>query len=307
LPDPLVHASPELVRAVVPHVRRREGTTIEDLRAELEEASRAEPSTRDRTLGALCDAGLKRNHNEDAVAVATGETRGEKWSVLVVCDGVSSSTHADQASTIAAKTACDALAHFARSGDVAYEAATAAMSQAVRAAHLAICTSNIEHGAAEPPGTTIVAGFVYRRRLTIGWVGDSRAYWVTKTGAELLTRDHSWANEAVAKGEMTEEEAMHAPLGHALTKCLGPLEVGDVPHEIDVDVRARDLPSDGIVVLCSDGLWNYFAPAESVAALVRACGDAPAATIARVLVNHALARGGQDNVTVAVHAHAIRG
>jgi PPM family protein phosphatase len=181
---------------------------------------------------------------------------------------------------------------------------TAAMSQAIRAAHLAVCATPIPHDHAEPPGTTIVAGFVYRRRLTVGWVGDSRAYWVTSTGAELLTHDHSWANETVAKGEMTEDEAMRAPLAHALTKCLGPLEVGDVPHEIDVDVRARDLPGPGHIVLCSDGLWNYFPAAAMVADLVRAAGaGAHADQIALLLVNHALARGGQDNVTVAVYAH----
>jgi len=309
LPEPVVRATPRLVRALVPHrlVDPDANRTIDDLRAEIAAAAaRAAdpPKPHDPALGAVCDPGLKRDHNEDACAFASGETRGEKWTVLVVCDGVSSSTHAEQASMIAAKTACDALAHFARSGDLAFEAATAAMSQAIRAAHLAICASKIEHEG-EPPGTTIVAGFVYKRRLTVGWVGDSRAYWVTRTGAELLTHDHSWANEAVMKGEMTEEEAMRAPLAHALTKCLGPLEVGDVPHEIDVDVRARDLPGPGHIVLCSDGLWNYFPAAAMVAELVRASDGAHAEAIARHLVNHALARGGQDNVTVAVYVHGV--
>ncbi len=309
LPEPMIRTSPRLLRARIAHrlVDPDANRTIDDLRAEISAAFARvvdAPTPLDRALGALCDGGFRRDHNEDACAVATGETNGERWTVLVVCDGVSSSTHAEQASAIASKTACDALAHFARSGDVAFEAATAAMSQAIRAAHLAICASNIEHADAEPPGTTIVAGFVYKRRLTVGWVGDSRAYWVSATGAELLTRDHSWANETVARGEMTEAEAMRAPLAHALTKCLGPLEVGDIPHEIEPEVRARDLPGPGHIVLCSDGLWNYFPSAVMVADLVRAAGrDAHAESIARQLVNHALARGGGDNVTVAVFAH----
>jgi PPM family protein phosphatase len=308
-PYPAVNGSMRLVRALLSHrgVVTDETRSIADMRAELaaaEKEGRAEAN--DPRLGGVCDVGMRRDHNEDAMALASGETRGEKWAVLVVCDGVSSSTHAEQASTLAAKTACDALAHFARSGDIAYEAASTAMAAAIRAAHLAVCAQGIEHGVLDPPGTTIVAGLVYRRRLTVGWVGDSRAYWITPHGAELLSKDHSWANEAVSRGEMTEEEAMLAPLAHALTRCLGPLEVGEAATripEVEPDVRARDLPGPGHVVLCSDGLWNYFPSAADLAALVRIAG--PRATpdeLARTLVNHALVKGGMDNTTVAIYA-----
>jgi serine/threonine protein phosphatase PrpC len=237
--------------------------------------------------------------------IASGETNGERWTVLVVCDGVSSSTHAEQASQIATKTACDALAHFARSGDITFEAAPSAVGQAIRAAHVAICTHGIEHEGTDPPGTTIVCALVYKRRVTVGWVGDSRAYWVSPSGSEQLTRDHSWANETVSRGEMSEEEAMTAPLAHALTRCLGPLEMGDGAAIADVvpDIRSRDLPAAGHLVLCTDGLWNYFPAAQTIATLVHDAKGARPAELARMLVNHALAMGGQDNVTVAVLEH----
>jgi serine/threonine protein phosphatase PrpC len=258
-----------------------------------------------RHLAAECDQGLKRDHNEDATAIASGVTKGEGWTILVVCDGVSCSTHAEQASNVAAKTACDALAHFAKSGDISHEAATSAMAAAIRAAHVAVCSAQIEPSEKEPPGTTIVAALVYRRRLTVGWVGDSRAYWVGPHGAELLTRDHSWVAEAVARGELTEDEALRQPLAHALTRCLGPLESSDSSASVEPDVRARDLPGAGYVVLCSDGLWNYFPNASDIAALVRAAGEgAVPQAIAWRLVNHALHRGGGDNVSVAVYAHS---
>jgi serine/threonine protein phosphatase PrpC len=98
---------------------------------------------------------------------------------------------------------------------------------------------------------------------------------------------------------------MRQPLAHALTRCLGPLEAGADSSNIDPDVRARDLPGAGFVVLCSDGLWNYFPNAADIAELVHAAGaDAPPRAIARRLVNHALHRGGGDNVSVAVYAHS---
>jgi serine/threonine protein phosphatase PrpC len=74
--------------------------------------------------------------------------------------------------------------------------------------------------------------------------------------------------------------------------------------EVAPDVRARDLPGPGWIVLCSDGFWNYFPGAAVVASLVRAEGPgASPAHLARRLVNHALVRGGQDNTTVLVHQH----
>jgi serine/threonine protein phosphatase PrpC len=247
---------------------------------------------------------MKRDHNEDPTAVAAGGSGADAWAVLVVCDGVSSSTHAEQASTIAAHTTRDALAHFARSGDIAHEGAASAMKTAIRAAHVAVCSTHIEHGDTAPPGTTLVAALLHKRRLTVGWIGDSRAYWVSPSGSELLTHDHSWVNETVARGEMTEIEAQAAPLAHALTRCIGPLEVGDgTIEEVDPDIRVRQLPGAGHVVLCTDGLWNYFPSAPEIALLVRSAGEgASAAVIARVLVNHALAKGGGDNVSVAICA-----
>ena len=157
---------------------------------------------------------------------------------------------------------------------------------------------------------------MWRRRLTVGWVGDSRAYWVSDQGAELLTHDHSWANEAIARGEVTAAEAAVSPLAHALTRCLGPLEVIDPeatagrPRSRIQEVVPTSAPAicraPGIV-LCSDGFWNYFSRAEEVASLVRAAGPDPSrAAIARRLVNHALLRGGRGQLTVLVYEHKHR-
>jgi serine/threonine protein phosphatase PrpC len=162
-----------------------------------------------------------------------------------------------------------------------------------------------------------VVALVRGRRLTVGWVGDSRAYWVpadAKREARLLTRDHSWVCDAVASGALTEEQAMQSPLAHALTQCLGPLEIVDPDaasglsqrrvQEVEPDVKSLDLRGRGHLVLCTDGFWNYFSAPADVASLVRSAGDgATAQGISRRLVNHALARGGEDNVTVVVYAH----
>jgi serine/threonine protein phosphatase PrpC len=323
VPIPALEGPSRAFRLLLPHVPipGDAGNFISDVRGELAAIERelGQPVDDGVLVAGVCDPGLRRPHNEDAQAFASGTTDGEPWSVLVVCDGVSSSSHADQASAIASKTACDALAHFARSGDVSVEAGAVAVAHAIRAAHVAVCVHPVELGGEDPPGTTIVVSLVWRRRLTVGWIGDSRAYWVSEHAAEQLTRDHSWTVEAVSRGDVTEAEAILSPLSHALTRCLGPLEVADAEDlrgrsdavgprrriaEVQPDLRARDLVGPGWVVLCSDGFWNYFSKAPDVARLVRmGNGMSSPFRIARRLVNHALARGGQDNTTVLVYEH----
>jgi serine/threonine protein phosphatase PrpC len=303
VPTPLGLGTPGLVRLFLPR-SNFSTAAVEAITAAREELVAAEATLAKRCgdIAELCDPGLRRNHNEDATAVAEGEIRGEAFKVLVVCDGVSSSTHAEQASSIASKVARDALAHFARSGDILREGSSSAVAAAIRAAHVAVCTSQIEFGSGPPPGTTIVAALVFRKSLTVGWVGDSRAYWISEHGADLCTTDHSWINEVVARGEMTEAVAMQSPLAHALTKCLGPLETdATTVQDVEPEVRTKALPGPGKLVLCTDGLWNYFPAAPAIAGLVHGAGkDADPAAIARFLICHALAQGGGDNVSVAV-------
>jgi serine/threonine protein phosphatase PrpC len=257
-------------------------------------------------VAASIHPGLRRMHNEDAVTFACGTTRrGHQYRVLVVCDGVSTSTRAEQASQIAARMIRDALDRFCSGESATYEGARDAMVAAIHSADAAICAQGLELGPAEPPGTTCVAALVLRERLVVGWVGDSRAYWLTDRGIELLTRDHSWVNEAVASGEATLEAAMRSPHAHDLTRCLGPVEAGGASSPVSPDVVTRRLVAKGVLLLCTDGLWNYYPIPEQMAALVQRCGPAPTPDrLARFLVHKALSRGGQDNVSVAVYAHA---
>lgn len=254
-------------------------------------------------LASAVHPGLLRDHNEDAAALASGTTpSGDPFHVMVICDGVSSSSHAEQASAIAARVLRDSLAHFCRSGDAAFESLRGAVAEAIRDAHVGVCAQAIDYGDGEPPGTTCVAAVVLGDRAAVGWVGDSRAYWVTETEGQLLTRDHSWVNEVVASG-VPLEEALRSPHAHALTRCLGPLESESPQAIVEADVVSRALVGPGVLLLCSDGLWNYYPEPEAMHAVVHQCATrgTPSA-LASFLVARALARGGQDNVSVVVCA-----
>jgi serine/threonine protein phosphatase PrpC len=285
---------PTLLHGVLPcRESAAHGTTLEAVRRDLARARAtlgAPNPARVRCAG-LSDIGLLRERNEDAVSVAHEADRA----VLVVCDGISASYRADLAAKIATETIAEQLAT-AGPADMA-----AALADSIRNAHVAICAEHHTLGG-DPLGTTAVAALRIGTRLAVGWVGDSRAYWIDAHGpARLLTRDHSWLNDVLATGLASIEEALQSPYAHALTRCLGPLEGGDPSTQAEPDAIELELTGPGTLILCSDGLWNYYPGPEDVAGLCALAGPRPTAeTLARALVNGALARGGQDNVTVAV-------
>jgi len=264
-------------------------------------------------VAAVCDRGVRHARNEDAVAVAAEPAPGS-FAVLVVCDGVSSAPDSDLASLAAARAARDVLAGpdltpapQAADADGAGRIADVVVG-AGRAAHEAaseIARRVAGQGRGNPPSTTFVAGVLAAHRLVVGWVGDSRAYWLPDAGeSRQLTTDDSWAAEAMALG-VSREEAENGPNAHAITRWLGADAPDPRPHVVDTV-----LDGPGWVLLCSDGLWNYCSPAAELGGLVArtasAYGDAhggapvPAGVLATDLVAWAVAQGGADNVSVAL-------
>jgi serine/threonine protein phosphatase PrpC len=241
------------------------------------------------------------------VAVGRRQRDGNPLHAIVVCDGVSSSSHGEQASDHAARAALAVLV------DAADGAAPldpeGALRAAVAAAHRAACEAAIELvPGKDAPGTTLVAALAHAGRVDVAWVGDSRAYLVgppladgSALTATALTRDHSWVNMVVDAGQMTEAEAMHSPYAHALVHCLGPLEDPDPTHRPEPSLGHVSAERGSRLVVCSDGLWNYAPSPEDIAALLaRPAPGSDARTIAWDLIHHALAMGGHDDVTVAV-------
>ena len=186
---------------------------------------------------AVTDRGLRHHRNEDAMWLAT---RGADVDV-VVSDGVSSSFDPDVASLTAVTAAGSALP----GGDLA-----AAIGSA-QTAVAALASEGDPRRAASNPACTIVAATVRGSSVTVGWIGDSRAYWVpTEGAAEQLTEDDSWATHVIALGA-DPEQAMRDPKAHAITAWLGADAGAITPRTAEFVVG-----DPGHLVLCSDGLWN---------------------------------------------------
>jgi serine/threonine protein phosphatase PrpC len=154
-------------------------------------------------------------------------------------------------------------------------------------------TTRVDRGA---PSCTLVSALCTGAEIVIGSIGDSRAYWIDARGSLRLTVDDSWAEEQVADGLMTVEQAMQDPRSHAITNWVGP----DSPERpAQIAVVTPEVP--GRLLLCTDGLWNYVASDDELTSLVMALpAEASPAAVARALTETAIARGGRDNITVAV-------
>jgi serine/threonine protein phosphatase PrpC len=235
--------------------------------------------------------------DEDSTAVARRELEAGPVHVLVVCDGVSSSAHGEQASARAAQAALEAL--IPSTGDGAAFSPAAALRQAVRAAHRAACAPGIGSVAGKgASGTTLVAAVAHAGQVDVAWVGDSRAYLLPD---RLLTHDHSWVNQVVDSGELTAAEAASSPDAHALTRCLGPLENADPERPPEPSLATASAAPGTRLVVCSDGVWNSApSPAELAALTSDLPPTADARAMALCLVRRAAALGGRDDVTAAV-------
>ncbi len=258
------------------------------------------PTRRDRLeitvaahLAGVSDRGKVHHRNEDFLAL--GALDGGE--VLVVCDGVSSSQNAGLAAQVAAQAACASLLQALGAGTTV---GPTTLGAALVAAQEAVADlSYVPRDGEDPPQTTIVAAAIQRRRVTLGWLGDSRAYYLTPDGGRQLTEDHSWVNEVVAAGRMSLSEARRAPLARAVTRSLGGRGPADEPSLTTFDVP----PGPGFLLLCTDGLWTCVPEPAHLAALLHSPARGPdAMAAARLLVGHARDRCGHDNITAVLHA-----
>ncbi|WP_179199989.1 PP2C family serine/threonine-protein phosphatase [Streptomyces sp. NRRL B-24572] len=276
-----------------------------------ENCGHAQPRERDHMerelagVAAVSDRGLRHHRNEDAFAVSsTTLPDGSPATLAIVCDGVSSATRPDEASAAAAEAAGASLLAALPRGTHPQQA----MHEAIVAAAEAVNSLAEEPGQGgsehEPhrhrnaPACTIVGSVVAAGLLVVGWVGDSRAYWVPDDRSAppaRLTEDDSWAAQMVAAGLMNEAEAYADERAHAITGWLGADS-----YELDPHTAAFKPDRSGVVVVCTDGLWNYAEAAEDMARIVPADATDRLLGAAQVLVGHALDGGGHDNITVAL-------
>ena len=142
--------------------------------------------------------------------------------------------------------------------------------------------------------TTVVTLLSDAGEARILWAGDSRLYLMRAGRLRQLTRDQSYVQDLVDRGEITREEAAGHPLSNIVTNLVGGSD------ELIFEERHERLETGDILLLCSDGLSGSIDDAE----IAEVLGAYRVSTAADRLIESALAQGARDNVSVVVIEYA---
>lgn len=235
------------------------------------------------------DVGRVRSHNEDSHLV------NPSLGLYLVADGMGG--HAGGAH--ASQLCVDVVDKVVRRGlesicAVPPENRAAAIAELLGAAASEASARIYDQAAADHRlqgmGTTLTGLFVHGDRGYVVHVGDSRAFLMRGGSARQLTNDHSWLNEQVQAGLLSEEEAAASDLKHIITRSVG------FERHVDADIVTVTVSPGDAFLLCSDGLSNYIA-GDELASMARDhwYGDLP-----QLCTELANKRGGDDNITVVV-------
>lgn len=225
--------------------------------------------------------------NEDAVAVFPDS------GLVIVADGIGGASAGEVASRLATEVIAERIRGLEPLPGGREEVRRIAR-EAVEEANRAIWRSSRSSPSYAGMGTTVVVGLAGPQRLVFAHVGDSRLYLLRDRELRQLTRDHSLIQEVVDQGFFPSlEEAQRCGINdNILTRGLGSATPVDVDAG-DVDVRPGDL-----FLFCTDGLTGMVAEDSLQRTLVSAGKGLDGVT--EELVHIAYARGGHDNITVAL-------
>jgi protein phosphatase len=230
------------------------------------------------------DVGRQRSQNEDSFRIAAQPDGSQ---LLVVCDGMGG----HEAGEVASQVASDRLVEVITSS--AKDQPPRTLFQAFVAANRAVLDASHTRGV-EGMGTTGVVAWVIDGRCYVGWVGDSRLYHF-RGGAQLdRSRDHTRVEHMVRNGILKPEQARNHPDAHVLVQALGGSAGVQKTFKPEVWMEPLELRHGDVVLLCSDGLYDFIEDDELYPLIERR--DYQDAV--ERLIHTANERGGADNITV---------
>ncbi|MDH3499145.1 MAG: protein phosphatase 2C domain-containing protein [Acidimicrobiia bacterium] len=222
--------------------------------------------------------GRVRDNNEDSVyPTSAGKTEGPL--LVAVADGMGGHVGGEIASAIAIEHATVLAGEEATPQERVVAGNEAIMDAVLEDPHLAGMGTTMTLALLEPLG-----------RVTIGHVGDTRAYLLREDELRRLTDDHSVVEMYLAAGRITEDEAKRHPQRGMLTRALG------LGRDLEVDVRRERLRAGDRFMLCSDGLSSMVDDDRICELLI----DGTPEEAVWTLIDAANLAGGFDNVTLVV-------
>jgi protein phosphatase len=243
-------------------------------------------------IGMAQSTGVERTHNEDSLFVLQGNAAGlealPEFGLYVVADGMGGHRSGEVASAISVRAVSRRLFEDSILQLMSIDPVTDPvplqdlMRMALEEANMAV-VERVPGG-----GTTLTAVLHLGHQITVGHVGDSRAYILTDSEVHAITRDHSLVKRLEELGQLRPEEAEVHPQRNVLYRAIGQ------GANLEVDVFTLPIPRDSHMLLCSDGLWGVV-PDQEILRIVSS-SETPQEACDR-LIDAANAAGGPDNIT----------
>lgn len=233
-------------------------------------------------LAGKTDVGRVRQENQDDYRA--GELPGGAvWAL--VCDGMGGAKGGREAS----QGACNVIENFFQEQYAQCGAGQEEpfLKKALLYANRFVFQKAAHEEALAGMGTTAVCALVRSGNVYLCHAGDSRAYLIRDGKLTQLTHDHSYVQELVDCGTITEEEAEHHPQKNIITKALG------VDYRLEPEFTAAKLKRKDRLLLCTDGLTNMV-PVEEMEELL---AQGTFYDLPDRLIEAANAHGGSDNIT----------
>lgn len=235
--------------------------------------------------GIKTDRGLKRQLNEDNCNVLVGYPGVP--SCFVIADGMGGHKCGD----VASKQAVDSVCSHLLKASWENEDISSLLEAIIKEVNEEIYEFSQKDESTQGMGTTLIITVFKNRKLYIGHVGDSRVYLIRSNTIEKITWDHSFIEELVKNGSITKDEAVNHPKRNMITRAVG------YEPDLLVDTYELDLAEKDSVLLCTDGLTNMLDEQTIMDIII---GEEDPQVACDTLINHANARGGEDNVTVII-------
>jgi protein phosphatase len=245
------------------------------------------------------DKGPSRQRNEDACYPPSGTTieASSLLPVAIVCDGIGGHEGGNIASNLAIASIQQQIQQMPLGDILDPTTISSELERAVRVANDKISQRNDNeqrHGR-QRMGTTLVMTLARTHEMYIAHVGDSRAYWITRTGCHQVTLDDNVASREVRLGYALYREALQQPSSGSLVQALGMTSTSLHPT-----VQRFVIDEDCVFLLCSDGLSDYERVEQcwETEILPILDGKIDVATASQRLVEIGNTQNGHDNVTV---------
>ncbi|MBU1023456.1 Stp1/IreP family PP2C-type Ser/Thr phosphatase, partial [bacterium] len=244
-------------------------------------------------IASKTDTGAVREKNEDSVLAEILSGKSNPDCFMIVADGVGGNSAGEIASKLAVKQ-FGKYVSLIDNNQTDYEKF---LKDTIRKINSEIIEKSTDDPEKWGMSTTFACGIIAKGKLYVAWAGDSRACVVRNGEILRITDDHSYVNELLKSGTISEEQARAHSRRNVITRSLGK------NPDLDVDTNSQDLLDGDRVLFCTDGLTEYLTDHEIAYEICRLKTPDKACEL---LVDRANERGGKDNISIIVAHYGAR-